>query len=314
MNKISRIILWVLVFIISFILIDGICARFLETRPIIAKKEDLVRGTLNVEIGVVYKSFFADVYYCDTVVTTYDEDNNSIMEDKVIRYYRERGAEFECQYFIDEKAEIRESYREQAEKFTNMKYMKLDAEGLYRAGWTYFGSYNKKLEVWTINYVGDYKVDYEYQDIYMFNVNDFSLDPVKLKINGFDLIWRTSDKIYYSPSGNIMAFNYSCGYKEQWAGWQKYTEEDCYKNNKENGIYVFMIDGLNDLTLLNYYPESENKYIDEYSDSYFRIYNILDDENIIMKWTITHNKQEEPSAEVYYKWNIVDDTLTEWQV
>lgn len=313
MRKVLKIILGILIFIISFIFIDGLCARFLDTKPIISKKEVLSRGILDIDSGFVYKSLFADVYYCDTVVTTYDSDGNSIVSDKVIRYYRERGSEFECQYYIDELEQIREPYREEAVKLTNMKYMKLDAEGLYKANYYSLGSYNKKLNVFTINYVGDYKVDYEYQDIYMFDVDNFSNDPIKLRIDGFDLVWRTNGKIYYSSSGNIMAFYYSCGYKEQWAGWQKYTISDCEINNKDNGIYVFRVDGINDYTLLKYYSEDRNDYISSYKDSYFVIEKVIDDENILIKYTITNNKQIEPLGEVYYIWNIVNDTITESQ-
>ena len=313
MKKILRIIIGILIFIISFICIDGLCARFFDTRPIVSKKEVLSRGILDIDSGFVYKSLFADVYYCDTVVTTYDSDGNSTITSKVIRYYRERGAEFECQYYIDEKVEIREPYREQAVKLTNMEYMKLDAEGLYKAKYDSFGSYNKKLNVFTINYVGDYKVDYEYQDVYMFDVDNFSNDPVKLRIDGFDLVWRTTGKIHYSPSGNIMVFYYSCGYKEQWAGWQKYTNSDCDINNKENGIYVFRVDGIKNYTLLKYYSEDRNDFISNYKDSYFGIYKIIDDENILIKYTVTSNRQIEPDMEVYYIWNIVDDTITESQ-
>lgn len=313
MRKILKIILGILIFIISFICVDGLCARFLDTRPIVSKKEALSRGILDIDSGFVYKSLFADVYYCDTVVTTYDSDGNSIVSDEIIRYYRERGAEFECQYYIDEKVEIREPYREQAVKLTNMEYMKLDAEGLYKANYDSHGSYNKKLNVFTINYVGDYKVDYEYQDVYMFDVDNFSNDPIKLRIDGFDLVWRTTGKIHYSPSGNIMVFYYSCGYKEQWAGWQKYTISDCEINNKDNGIYVFRVDGIDDYTLLKYYSEDRNDYISSYKDSYFVIEKVIDDENILIKYTITNNRQIEPLLEVYYIWNIVNDTITESQ-
>lgn len=313
MRKILKIILGILIFIISFICVDGLCARFLDTRPIVSKKEALSRGILDIDSGFVYKSLFADVYYCDTVVTTYDSDGNSIVSDKVIRYYREKGAKFECQYYIDEKEEIRGSYREEAVKLTNMEYMKLDAEGLYMANYETFGSYNKKLNVFTINYLGDYKVDYEYQDIYMFDVDDFSNDPIKLRIDEFDLVWRTTGKIHYSPSGNIMVFYYSCGYKEQWAGWQKYTISDCEINNKDNGIYVFRVDGIDDYTLLKYYSEDRNDYISSYKDSYFVIEKVIDDENILIKYTITNNRQIEPLLEVYYIWNIVNDTITESQ-
>lgn len=315
MKKIVKIFLIFLIFTISFIFIDGICARFLDTRPIISKKEVLKRGSLEIETGYLYKSLFADVYYCDTVVTTYDEDNNSSISNEVIRYYKRRGETFECRYYIDERADTMDLYRDQAQKYKNMEYMRFNTEGLYKTNYDYFGSYNKKLNVFTVNYIGDYYVDYDYQDVYMFNVDDFSLEPIKLKIDGFDMVWRTKGKIFYSSSGNIMAFNYFCGYRpEQWMGWQKYNEDDCKKNSNDNGIYVFRVNGINDYTLLGYYSDKRNEFIKEYKDTYFVLYDVLDDKNIIIKYTITNNKHMEPDRIVYYKWNFDSDTLTEWQV
>ena len=70
MKKYLKIILGILIFIISFICVDGLCAKFLNTRPIIAKKE-IVRNEVT-DIGFLYKSLFADVYYCDTVMEVYN--------------------------------------------------------------------------------------------------------------------------------------------------------------------------------------------------------------------------------------------------
>ena len=317
MKKFLKIFLGIIIFTISFILIDGLCAIYMNTRPLFAYKEDVVRNLGkydSVVDGVLYKSLFADVYYCNTVIESYDIDGNSQIEEKVIRYYKNKGEEFVCDTYINLRSEIYESYREEAKEYRDILYMRYDAEGRYEANY-YHESYNSKLNVFTHNYLGDYYVSDEYQDIYMFDTNDFSKEPVKLEIEGFDMVWRTVGYIRYSPTGNIMVFEYFCGFRsEQWMGEQKYTEEDCKNNSDDNGIYAFSVNGINDYTLLGYYSDKRNEYVSEYKDSYFHVYDIVDDENIIIKYTVTHNKHMEPEREVYYKWNIIDDTLTEWQV
>ena len=314
MKKIFKIILGILIFIISFICVDGFCARYLETRPIISKMEKIIQGAAEVHSGYVYKSLFANVYYCDTVVESYDKDGKSSIEENVLRYYKNKNEEFICNTYIDLRHEVYEPYREEAKKYRDMLYMRYDAEGRYDANFDP-ESYNKKLNIFTYSYLGDYYVDSKYQDIYMFDVNDFSKEPVKLELDGFDLLWRTTGYIRYSPTGNIMVFEYFCGYRpEQWMGEQKYTEADCKKNSDDNGIYVFKVNDINDYTLLGYYSDKRNEYVSEYKDSYFHIYDVIDDENIIIKYTVTHNKQIEPVKEVYYKWNIINDTLVDWQV
>lgn len=317
MKKILKIFLGIIVFMISFIFIDGLCAIYMNTRPIFAYKENIFRSIANndsVSLGVVYKSLFADVYYCNTVIESYDEDGKSNIYEKVLRYYKNKGEEFTCDNYIDLRHEMYEPYREEAKEYRDMLYMRYDAEGKYMAKFN-VESYNKKLNVFTHSYLGDYYVLEEYQDIYMFDVEDFSKEPIKLELDGFDLLWRTNGYIRYSPTGNIMVFEYFCGYRpEQWMGWQKYTEEDCKKNSDDNGIYVFRVNGINDYTLLGYYSDKRNDYVSKYKDSYFQVYDVMDDENIIIKYTVTHNKQIEPERVVYYKWNIIDDMLMEWQV
>lgn len=317
MKKILKIILGVIIFTISFILIDGLCAIYIDTRPIFAYKEDVIRfvGKYDSVInGVVYKSLFADVYYCNTVIESYDEYGKSIIEEKVLRYYKNKEEEFICDTYIDLRHEIYEPYREEAKEHRDMLYIRYDAEGRYKANFD-IESYNKKLNIFTYNYLGDYYVSEEYQDIYMFDASDFSKEPVKLELDGFDLLWRTKGYIRYSPTGNIMVFEYFCGYRaEQWMGEQKYTEDDCKKNSYDNGIYVFNVNDINDYTLLGYYSDKRNDYVASYKDSYFHVYDVIDDENIIIKYMVTHNKHEQPEKEVYYKWNIINDTLMEWQV
>ena len=305
MKKIFKIILGIIIFIISFICVDGLCARFFKTRPIIAKKEKVYNEI--TDVGVVYRSIFADVYYCDTIIELYNDKGYMNLEKEVKRYYQKKDTDFVCDVYISEMGEF-------SEEVSDFEYMSLKVEAIYKAGYNSEG-YNKKLNVFTENFLGYYAVKEEYQDIYMFDVNDFNKKPIKLEIEGYDLVWRTLGGVSYSPSGNIMVFQYFCGYREeQWMGEQKYTEEDCKVNSDDNGIYVFRVNGINDYTKIGYYSDKRNEYIDEYKESYFRLYKILDDENIIIKYTVTNNKHEEPYKEIYYKWNIINDTLTEWQV
>lgn len=305
MKKCLKMILGFLIFIISFICVDGLCARFLNTRPVISKKE-IVRNEVT-DIGILYKSLFADVYYCDTVVEVQNGEGLSSLIKEIKRYYRNKDSDFICDPYMSE-------IRELDTEIVDYEYMSLSAEGAYKSGlWNY--AYNKKLNVYTHNFVGAVAVREVIQNIYMFDVNDFSKKPIVLGINGYDMIWRTVNGVSYSDSGNIMVFEYFCGYRdEQWMGNQRYSYEDCKKNNDNNGINVFKVNGINDYTFLGYFPDSRNPYLDEYKDSYFHIYDIMDDENIIIKYTVTNNKHAEPYMEVYYKWNIIHDTLTEWKV
>ena len=313
MKRMLRFIFGIIIFIISFILIDGLCAIYMNTRPLFAYKDNIFRSDGVID-GVVYKSLFADVYYCNTVIESYDDKGIGIIDERVLRYYKTKGEDFVCDTYIDLRYEVYDPYREDAMEHRDILYMKYDAEGLYKSNYAPY-SYNSKLNVFTHNYLGDYYVDPEYYNVYMFNVSDFSLEPIKLEIDGFDLTWRTIGDIRYSSTGNIMAFEYFCGYRsEQWMGEQKYTEEDCIKNSDENGIYVFGVNDINDYTMVGYFPYDRNIYMDLYKDSYFHIYDVIDDENIIIKYIITNNKQEEPAYEIYYKWNIIDDSLVEWQV
>ena len=71
-----KFILGIIIFMISFICVDGLCARFFNTRPIIAKKE-IVYNEIT-DVGVVYKSIFADVYYCDTIIEIYNDKDELI--------------------------------------------------------------------------------------------------------------------------------------------------------------------------------------------------------------------------------------------
>lgn len=316
MKKVLKIFFGIMIFIISFICVDGLCSRYLNTKPIISLKEEVIQGgSIKSRVGYVYKSIFADVYYCDTIYEDYDEDNNLLREEGISRHYVYKGGEFDCPIWINERSDTYESYREVAKKYRNMKYMKINAKGLYESNFDNLMRINKKLKTISVNYIGDYYVDFEYFGIYMFDTNNFDKEPVKIEIDGYDIPWRVVGNVLYSPSGNIMAFEYFCGYRdEQWMGEQKYNEDDCARNKDNNGINVFKVNGINDYDLYGYFSDNRNQYIAEYRDSYFHIHKILDDQNIIIKYTVTHNKHMEPYMEVYYKWNIVEDTLTEWQV
>ena len=95
----------VVIGLVLILLVDGICAKYLKTRPLIAKKEvayynDGNKNTIPLELGIVYKSLFADVYYCDTTVDTYDKEYHMEREQKVIRYYLKKGEKFTCKSSI----------------------------------------------------------------------------------------------------------------------------------------------------------------------------------------------------------------------
>lgn len=311
MKKVLRVFLISLGLIVSLVLLDGFSARYLKTRPLIAKKENVKSGIM--DSGVVYKSLFADIYYCNTILNKYDEDNNRVREEIVMRYYKKKGEDFICPVLIDERDEIYTNYFDETVEYSDFDYMKNYAEGLYKSKLVDNGyGYNKKLGVYIVNFNGHSKISEELQDVYMFSVSDFSKDPIKLTIPGFDLQWRAY-QIYSSPEGEILAFQYSCGYKEMWSGEQKYSKEDCLLNEKEDGIYVFKVNGINDYEQIEYLSDYENEYLEEYPDTYFYIDKITSEKEIVIKYIVSKNKQEEPIMEVKKIWNIEDGTLKDYQ-
>ena len=112
--KVLKITLILIIFIISFILVDAFSTKFFNTRPLFAKKEKTISGI--TETGIVYKTLFADVYYCNSMVETYDEDDNLIRNDEVLRYYEKKNSNFICKIWINEKDDIYSKYHEQAKE------------------------------------------------------------------------------------------------------------------------------------------------------------------------------------------------------
>lgn len=88
MKKVLKIILAIIIFSLSFICVDGLCARYFNTRPIIAKRETIYNEITN--IGIVYSSMFADVYYCDTVMEVYNGEGSLNIEKEIKRYYQKK--------------------------------------------------------------------------------------------------------------------------------------------------------------------------------------------------------------------------------
>ncbi len=310
-KKIIKIILTVIIFIASFILIDGFCARFLKTRPLLAKKEIVESGI--VKAGVVYKSLFADIYYCNTTIQTYDDDDNLIQNDTTIRYYKEKNSDFSCPIWINERNEILEKYQKLAEGKENLEFMKPYAEGLYKSQFHKY-SYNSKLNIFAYNFNGFYRItDKTYHDYYLFDTTDFNKDPIKLELPGFDTQWEVF-QVSYSKDGDTMFFYYSCGYRENYAtDDQKYTKEECNKEKDKFGIYAYKVNGINDYTFLNFLSEEDaNIFTAEYPQTYFVINKVIDKENIVLKYVVTRNKQIESIKEVYYVWNITDNSLKEY--
>lgn len=316
--KKKNIFKWVLLVIIGLILVvfvDGICAKYFDTRPLIAKKEvvayyiDGEKNTVPLESGIVYKSLFADVYYCDTTVDTYDSEYHMEREQKIIRYYLKKGEVFTCKSSI--------SYYPGDEGIKNyvdmdnpsdMEYIKSIAKDLYNQKLDGLYDVNNKMGVMIYNFLG-YPINTRYQDVYMFNINDFSKDPIKLLIEGFDMAWR-SINYKSSPSGNIFSFYYTCGYRDQWGGYRKYSEEDCKNNKDTTGIYVFRINSINDYEKINFYKE-DNSYLEEYPESYFSIQEVINDTEMIIKYVLTKNKQTEVDKIIYVKWNFITDKSEE---
>ena len=315
--KKKNIFKWVLLVIMGLILIvlvDGICTKYFNTRPLIAKKEvayysDDEKNTVPLELGVVYKSIFADVYYCDTTVDTYDSEYHMERKQKIIRYYLKKGELFTCKSSI--------SYYPGDEGIKNyvdmdnpsdMEYIKSIARDLYGQELDGLYDVNNKMGVMIYNFLG-YPINTKYRDVYMFDINDFSKDPIKLSIDGFDMTWRSTN-YKSSPSGNIFSFYYTCGYRDQWGGYRKYSEEDCKNNKDTTGIYVFMVNGINDYEKINFYKENNN-YLEEYPESYFSIQEVISDTEMIIKYVLTKNKQTEPDKIIYVKWNFITDKSEE---
>ena len=105
MKRMLRFIFGIIIFIISFILIDGLCAIYMNTRPLFAYKDNIFRSDGVID-GVVYKSLFADVYYCNTVIESYDDKGIGIIDERVLRYYKTKGEDFVCDTYIDLRYEV----------------------------------------------------------------------------------------------------------------------------------------------------------------------------------------------------------------
>ena len=318
MKKIGKITILFVIGIVILIGVDGFSAKYLKTRPLIAKKEDAryedksydgKENLYSIDLGVVYKSLFADIYYCDTTVDTYN-DGHMEREQKIIRYYLKKGEKFTCKSSISyypNSEEIKDYLN--SSNPSDLEYIKAVAKSLYRENLTGIYGINNKMGVMICNFLG-YPIDNEYRDVYMFNINDFSKDPVKLVIDGFDLTWRSMN-YKSSPSGNILSFYYGCGYKDQWAGNRKYSIEDCNNNIKTSGIYVFRVNGINDYEKINFY-EQDNSYLREYPESYFLIDKVINDEEMIIKFVLTKNKQEKPEKILRVKWNFINGKSEEY--
>lgn len=321
MKKIIKIIILVVIGIVILVGVDGFSSKYFKTRPLLAKKEILYwiqerfndsAGSIPLEGGIVYRTLFADVYYCDTTVDTYDEEYHMDREQKVLRYYLKKGEDFTCRSSISyyPNYDGLKEYMSSSNP-SDKEYIKAYVKDLYNTldGWY---SVNKKLGVVIHNFQG-YYVSQKYQDVYMFYVDDFSKDPVKFEIEGFDLAWRTMQYLS-SPSGEFISFYYSCGYKEYMAtGDNKYSLEDCENNKSSSGIYVFRVNGINDYEQVAFYSESRNMYLDDNDDSYFVMDSFLSDEEMIIKYTVTKNRQEEPIDKKLWKWNFINDTYEEYQ-
>ena len=313
-KNIFRVLGLVIIGFILIVFVDFVCSKYFKPRPLIAKREIAYynsddKNMVPLELGIVYKSLFADVYYCDTTVDTYDSEYHMEREQKVIRYYLKKGEKFTCKssisYYPGDKG-IKDYV--DMDNPSDMEYIKSIAKDLYSQKLDRLYDINNKMGVMIYNLLG-YPIDDEYRDVYMFDINDFSKDPVKLLIEGFDMKWR-SGNYKSSESGNIFSFYYSCGYKEYFGNGGKYSMDDCMKNKDTSGIYVFRVKGINDYEKINFYKE-DNSYLEEYPESYFVIEKVINDTEMIIKMILTKNKQEEPYKITYIKWNFITNKSEE---
>ena len=78
MNRKKIIIIFgvILGVLILTILIDGVLTRFFDTKPLIAKKEEISYKNDTKVLGVVYRTMFADVYYCNEISLKSEEISN----------------------------------------------------------------------------------------------------------------------------------------------------------------------------------------------------------------------------------------------
>lgn len=313
-KNIFRVLGLVIIGFILIVLVDFVCSKYFKTRPLIAKREIAYynsddKNMVPLELGIVYKSLFADVYYCDTTVDTYDSEYHMEREQKVIRYYLKKGEKFTCKssisYYPGDKG-IKDYV--DMDNPSDMEYIKSIAKDLYNQKLDGLYDVNNKMGVMIYNFLG-YPINTRYQDVYMFNINNFSKDPIKLLIDGFDMAWR-SINYKSSPSGNIFSFYYTCGYKEYFGNGGKYSMDDCMKNKDTSGIYVFRVKGMNDYEKINFYKE-DNSYLEEYPGSYFVIEKVINDTEMIIKMILTKNKQEEPDKIIYIKWNFITNKSEE---
>lgn len=313
-KNIFRVLGLVIIGFILIVLVDSVCSKYFKTRPLIAKREIAYynsddKNMVPLELGIVYKSLFADVYYCDTTVDTYDSEYHMEREQKVIRYYLKKGEKFTCKssisYYPGDKG-IKDYV--DMDNPSDMEYIKSIAGDLYSQKLDRLYDINNKMGVMIYNLLG-YPIDDEYRDVYMFDINDFSKDPVKLLIEGFDMKWR-SGNYKSSESGNIFSFYYSCGYKEYFGNGGKYSMDDCMENKDTSGIYVFRVKGINDYEKINFYKE-DNSYLEEYPESYFSIQEVINDTEMIIKYVLTKNKQTEVDKIIYVKWNFITDKSEE---
>lgn len=309
MKKVFKCFIMIIIFLVTLFLVDMISYSYFGTKPLIAKKEVI----LGYGDGVLYKTIISDIYYCDTTVDTYTDDGMN-REQKLIRYVIKKGDTFTCKstisYYSDN--DNVDDYLN-SDNPNDIEYMKYYVKNLYQDKLGSLYDLNNKLNVLIYNFNGLDSIDELYQDIYMFDYNDFTKDPVKLEIDGFDLKWRSTN-YKSSPSGEIFSFYYNCGYKsEGWMGEQKYTESDCVNNLSTSGIYVFKVNSFNDLEQIAIYPESNNKYISEYKDSYFMIDKLLNDSEMIITYVVTNDKQIDIGKKVKYIWNFIDNSIKEYQ-
>ena len=168
-KKIFRVLGLVIIGFILIVLVDFVCSKYFKTRPLIAKREIAYynsddKNMMPLELGIVYKSLFADVYYCDTTVDTYDSEYHMEREQKVIRYYLKKGEKFTCKssisYYPGDKG-IKDYV--DMDNPSDMEYIKSIAGDLYSQKLDRLYDINNKMGVMIYNLLG-YPIDDEYRE------------------------------------------------------------------------------------------------------------------------------------------------------
>ena len=248
-------------------IIDYSLVTFMDRVPLLAFK------TMEGD-NVIYETWYAKVYYCGEE-----------------RHYVEKNSKYSCPKVEQGETLLRD-----------WEFMAYSAEDWYTNDlWGY--RYNQFLNRYAYTSLGSNYVSENLWGWYLYSVDDYEEVPIKIEIDGKDMDWRTTDN-WFSNDGKVMAFWYNCGYfAEQWMGEQKYTQEDCLANEKESGAYVYTVNSDFTYDYVGFLRFDERIFDDEALASYFRISEVVSEEEVELKYIITDDINGEPIEIKYFVWN-----------